>query len=268
MPELPELEAIAARLTEHLAGKIIQDIEVLNHLVIHGMTVDEFVSGIRKQDFSTIRIGGRFILMELTNGFDIAVNPMLTGKFRVTKPNKQPRKTDVLAFKMSGFTLWYYDLKQMSRVYLTKHGEYSVLAGFDDQGPSALDPEVTLKVFKKRLKRHRGQIKNVLRNQKFLTGIGNAYADEILLYAGILPFRRKSTLSDSEIDKLHESMKQVLTRYRELLSDWTLERLSREKRDFLMIHGKGGELCPLCGGRVSEITANRFKTNYCQTCQN
>jgi formamidopyrimidine-DNA glycosylase len=155
----------------------------------------------------------------------------------------------------------------MSRVYLTKHGVYSILAGFEEQGPSALDPDVTLQVFKKRFRRHRGQIKNVLRNQKFLTGIGNAYADEILLYAGILPFRRKSTLSDSEIAKLYESMKQVLSRYRDLLSDWTLDQLSREKRNFLMIHGKGGKVCSLCGGRISEVTANRFKTNYCQTCQ-
>jgi formamidopyrimidine-DNA glycosylase len=267
LPELPELNAIAARLREHLRGKIVRDIDVLNHLVIHGTTIDEFVSGIREQEFSNVRVDGRFIIMELTNGLDISLNPMLAGKFRITRPNKQPRKSDVLAFKMDGFTLWYYDLKQMSRVYLTKHGEYSILAGFDEQGPSSLNPDVTLRVFKKRLKRHRGQIKNILRNQKFLTGIGNAYADEILLYSGILPFRRKSTLSDSEIDKLYESMKQVLTRYRELLSNWTLEQLSREKRDFLMIHGKGGELCPLCGGRVSEVTANRFKTNYCQACQ-
>jgi formamidopyrimidine-DNA glycosylase len=267
MPELPELEAIAARLTESLTGKLIQEIQVFNHIIIHGTTIDEFRAGIRRQKFSKVIVIGRFILMELDNGLDIAVNPMLAGKFRMTKPGKQARKTDILAFEMDEFTLWYYDQKQMSRVYLTKHGVYSILAGFEEQGPSALDPDVTLQVFKKRFRRHRGQIKNVLRNQKFLTGIGNAYADEILLYAGILPFRRKSTLSDSEIAKLYESMKQVLSRYRDLLSDWTLDQLSREKRNFLMIHGKGGKVCSLCGGRISEVTANRFKTNYCQTCQ-
>jgi formamidopyrimidine-DNA glycosylase len=267
VPELPELDAIAARLTESLAGKTIQEIEVFNHIVIHGMTIDEFTSGIRGENFSNVLIIGRFIIMELTNGLDIALNPMLAGRFRITKPTKQARKSDILAFRMDEFTLWYYDRKQMSRVYLTKHGEYSSLAGFDEQGPSALDPDVTLEVFKKRFKRHRGQIKNVLRNQRFLTGIGNAYADEILLYAGILPFRRKSTLSGEEISRLFESMKKVLTRYRDLLSNRRLVELSREKRDFLMIHGKSGEVCPLCGGRVSEITANRFKTNFCQTCQ-
>jgi formamidopyrimidine-DNA glycosylase len=267
MPELPELAAIAARLTESLVGKTIRSLEVHNHIVIHGITVDEFSASVKGQKVLTVRIAGRFIIIELTNGFDIIVNPMLAGKFRITKSNIQPRKADILAFKLGEFILWYYDRKQMSRIYLTKHGEYSILAGFGEQGPSALDPEVTLEVFKGRLKRHRGQIKNILCNQRFLTGIGNAYADEILLYAGILPLRRKATLSNREIENLFFSMKNVLTRYRDLLSNWTLEELRSEKREFLMIHGKGGEVCPLCGGRISEITANRFKTNYCQTCQ-
>jgi formamidopyrimidine-DNA glycosylase len=267
LPELPELAALSTRLTESLAGRTIQEVRVYNHIVIHGMTVDRFISGIKGHEVHKVRVDGRFMIIELSHGFDIALNPMLAGRFRITKMNTKPRKTDILAFQTDDFTLWYYDRKQMSRVYLTKYGEYSILAGFEEQGPSALDPGVTFEVFKDRLKRRRGQIKNVLRNQRFLTGIGNAYADEILLYAGILPFRKKSTLSDAEILNLYSSMKQVLTRYRDLLSDWTLDQLGSERRDFLMIHGKGGEVCPLCGGRISEITANRFKTNYCQSCQ-
>jgi formamidopyrimidine-DNA glycosylase len=107
----------------------------------------------------------------------------------------------------------------------------------------------------------------VLQNQRFVKGIGNAYADEILLYAGLLPFRRRSSLSEAEVDRLYSAMTNVLGRYREMLSTRNLEELGPEKRDFLMIHGKGGGICPLCGGRVSEITANRFKTSYCQSCQ-
>ena len=77
----------------------------------------------------------------------------------------------------------------MSRVYLVKGSDYSQVAEFNDRGPSALDRELKLAEFKQHLKHRRGQIKNILRNQKFVKGIGNAYADEILLYAGILPFR-------------------------------------------------------------------------------
>jgi formamidopyrimidine-DNA glycosylase len=62
-------------------------------------------------------------------------------------------------------------------------------------------------------------------------------------------------------------MKKVLARIRDVLSGRSLDEIAIEKRDFLMVHNRGGGICPLCGGRVSEIKANRFKTNYCQTCQ-
>jgi formamidopyrimidine-DNA glycosylase len=107
----------------------------------------------------------------------------------------------------------------------------------------------------------------VLRNQSFVKGIGNAYADEILLYAGILPFRRRYTLSDTETKNLYLAMKKVLSRIRDIMSERSLDEIAIEKRDFLMVHNRRGKICPLCGGRVSEVTANRFKTNYCQTCQ-
>jgi formamidopyrimidine-DNA glycosylase len=155
----------------------------------------------------------------------------------------------------------------MGRVYLVPSGDYSGVAGFGGRGPSALDPDLTLDVFKERLRHRRGQIKNVLRNQSFVKGIGNAYADEILVYAGILPFRKKSTLTKDEIERLYDSMRKVLTRILDVLSGRSLDEIATEKRDFMMVHNRGGGICPLCGGRVSEVKANRFKTNYCQTCQ-
>jgi len=128
-----------------------------------------------------------------------------------------------------------------------------------------LDPELKLAEFKQHLKRRRGQIKNILRNQKFVKGIGNAY--EILLYAGILPFRKKSSLSDEEAEQLYDAMRNVLMKFKGILEKRSLDEIALEKRDFMMIHNRGGGICPLCGGRISEVTANRFKTNYCQMCQ-
>jgi formamidopyrimidine-DNA glycosylase len=155
----------------------------------------------------------------------------------------------------------------MGRVYLVERGNYSDVAGFPDRGPSALDPALTPDVFKKRLRKHNGQIKNVLRNQRFVKGIGNAYADEILLFAGVLPFRRRSTLTEQEVEKLYESMRRVLSKFKDILMKRPINEIALEKRDFLMIHGKHKGICPLCGNRVSEVRSNRFLTNYCQTCQ-
>jgi formamidopyrimidine-DNA glycosylase len=266
MPELPELEVIADRLTQELTGSVVQAVIVHDHIVIHGMTAGEFEERALGEAFHSFRPDGKFIIMEMDK-HDLIVNPMLTGRFRLLKKHRTPTKTDMFSVKTPTGTLWYYDRKRMGRAYLVTKGEYSNVAGFSGRGPSALDPTLTLDVFKDRLRRHRGQIKNVLRNQRFVKGIGNAYADEILLYAGILPFRRRSTLNDEEVVKLFESMRTVLARVLEIISNRKLSELGTEKRDFLMIHNRGGGMCPLCGGRVSEVTANRFKTSYCQTCQ-
>lgn len=74
-------------------------------------------------------------------------------------------------------------------------------------------------------------------------------------------------MSEKEIEATYEAMRKTLPRYLEILRKRALKDIGSDKRDFLMVHGKGGSICPLCGGRVSEVTANRFKTNYCQSCQ-
>jgi len=195
------------------------------------------------------------------------LNLMLTGRLKVISRHKRPTSYDMVSFQTDDLTLWYSDAKKMGRIYLVNKSDYSQVADFEGRGPSALDSELTLDIFKKQLKRHNGQMKNVLRNQRFVKGIGNAYADEILLYSGILPFRKRSSLTNDEVEKLYQAMNKVLSRIREILSKRSLDEIAIEKRAFLMVHNRGGEICPLCGGRVSEVTANRFKTNYCQTCQ-
>lgn len=266
MPELPELEVISLRLAEVLEGAVINSVKVHNHIVIHGLPVEEFEALALGESFQLFQPDGKFLIMKLSK-HDLVVNPMLTGRFRVLQKRRTPTKTDMFSIETDKGALWYYDRKKMGRAYLVSKSDYSNVAGFAERGPSALDPSLTLNKFKERLRRHRGQIKNVLRNQRFVKGIGNAYADEILLYAGILPFRRRSTLNDEEVVKLYEAMTTVLSRVLEIISKRELSELGTEKRDFLMVHNRGGGMCPLCGGRVSEVTANRFKTNYCQTCQ-
>jgi len=267
MPEIPELEAIAQRLTEAFSGKTIRGLSVHNHLVIHGTTVERFEGLPTGKVFQSFDADGKFIIAGMSDSLQIVINPMLTGRFRISTRPRKPLKSDVLSVSTDGPTLWYDDRKFMSRVYLVSGGDYKQVAGFIGRGPSALDPELTLESFRTHIRSFHGQTKNVIQNQRFVKGIGNAYADEILLYAGILPFRRRGSLDDGEMERLYVAMRSVLGRYRDMLSTRSLIDLGPEKRDFLMIHGKGGGICPLCGGRISEVTANRFKTNYCQNCQ-
>ncbi|TFF91187.1 hypothetical protein EU545_05180 [Candidatus Thorarchaeota archaeon] len=267
MPELPELEVIAIRLSERLAGKRVKSVSVHNGIVIHAITPNEFVEEITDTCLLSCSVDGKFVLLNLTDNKTIVINPMLAGRFRIEDSQRKVLKRDIFVLQFKRDRLLYNDSKRMSRVYLVLDDDFSIVKGFKGRGPSALAEGLTEGTFIHRIKKFRGQIKNVLTNQRFITGIGNAYADEILLYAGILPFRQRATLSVAETITLYEAIRKVLSRYQGMMLKKTLHELATERRDFLMIHGKGGSICPLCGGRISEVTANRFKTNYCQTCQ-
>ena len=267
MPELPELETIAFKLNETMVGLEIERVKVYNHIILYGNTVEYFEKEIVGKSFNFFKADGKFIIAGLSEKLEIIINPMLTGRIRVARIPRKPIKEDAIAIYTEEGSLWYSDRKKMGRVYLVRKGNYSEVADYQGRGPSALDPDLTIEEFRLRIKRHNGQIKNILRNQRFVKGIGNAYADEILLFAGILPFRRRASLAPEEVDSLFNAMKKVLSKFKDILMKRPLNEIALEKRDFLMVHGKHKGICPLCGNRVSEVTSNRFKTNYCQTCQ-
>ena len=100
----------------------------------------------------------------------------------------------------------YRDPTQMGKVYLLPAGVDRPCPGWatDEIGPDADDPDLTLEAWRERIRRHPGELKNLLRNQAFVAGIGNAYSDEILHAARLLPFRKRSTLAAEEVDALYD----------------------------------------------------------------
>jgi formamidopyrimidine-DNA glycosylase len=145
------------------------------------------------------------------------------------------------------------------------------IPGWTETGPEPFD--LRLDEFRHRLKPHRGEIKGVLTRGKAVAGIGNAYADEICFAAQIHPYRKRTTLSEEEIARLYEAMQSVLTdaiaTLRERIGTGTGKSFAfpGEIRDFLAVHGKGGDPCPVCGSVISEIKARHRLTNFCRTCQ-
>jgi formamidopyrimidine-DNA glycosylase len=180
---------------------------------------------------------------------------------------------DVLVLALAdGSELRYHDAVDMGKLYLA--GDLDQIPTYADQGPEADDPELTLELFEQRLRKHRGEIKWILTNQRFLAGIGNAYADEILWRARIYPFRKRPKLSEDQIAVLYTSMRETLSEAIETLraryavaSAADALATDVEYRDFLAIHGKPGAACPRCGGTVSEVKRERRATHFCRTCQ-
>jgi formamidopyrimidine-DNA glycosylase len=124
-----------------------------------------------------------------------------------------------------------------------------------------------LDVFRKRLRRFRDELKDLLRNQEFLAGIGNAYSDEILFEARLLPLRRRASLKPEEEEALYNAIPLVLSRAVEaILANPSYEE-SKQDRSFMAVHMKGGKTCPRCGHRISQLGSNREPLNFCRGCQ-
>jgi formamidopyrimidine-DNA glycosylase len=134
-------------------------------------------------------------------------------------------------------------------------------------GPEADDPDLSIDGWRTRIRRHPGELKNLLRNQAFVAGIGNAYSDEILHAARLLPFRKRSSLADEEVDELYRATRSTLERAVDTLRRRVPPTFEHQVRDFLAVHDKGGQPCPRCGTRITEIRPGGMITSYCRGCQ-
>jgi formamidopyrimidine-DNA glycosylase len=266
MPELPDLEVIREFLAPRLTGVEIVSVEVRRSLVMRDLAgggVAERLPGCR---FTGVMRRGKFLLFPLDDGTWLAVNPMLAGRIRYGEPLPRHRVRDALVLGLAdGREFRYHDAKDMGKVYLT--ADLDEIPTFGELGPDATDPDLTLDLFRERLRRHHGEIKGVLTNQRFVAGIGNAYADEICWRAGIYPFRRRPSLDDIEVSQLYSAMREVLRDAIEILRERVGEAIDVEVRDFLSIHGRTGSPCPKCAMEISKVTRQRRTTNFCRTCQ-
>jgi len=266
MPELPDLEVIREFLAPRIVGIPIVSVQVRRPIVVRNLLGGDMADHLVGQRFTDVGRRGKFLLLPLHDGATLVIHPMLAGRIRYGQPLPRHRARDALVLRLAdGCELRYHDAKDMGKVYLTD--DLTQVPTFVSQGPEATDPDLTLEVFRQRLGRHRGEIKGVLTNQTFVAGIGNAYADEICWHAGLYPFRRRPSLTDDEVARLHSALRTVLAEAMETLRARVGEAIDVEVRDFLAVHGKAGQPCPRCGSPISEVKRARRATNFCRTCQ-
>jgi formamidopyrimidine-DNA glycosylase len=154
----------------------------------------------------------------------------------------------------------------LGKLYLVAADGLDDIPGWPEMGPDADDPELTLDAFRQRIRRHPGELKPLLRNSRFVAGIGNAYSDEILWEARLAPFRRRSTLTDADVERLYEAMRRVLADATERLRALVPPEIQTQHREFLQVHLRGGQPCPRCGRELRQI-GGREATTFCRTCQ-
>jgi formamidopyrimidine-DNA glycosylase len=269
MPELPDLEVAKNVLNRTLTGRTIEEVEIGSPVLLRRPTAEVFTSELQNRSLKKFSRFGKFLIFHFKPPAHLYINFMLAGRLRLQSPSDSKQKKMGFRFQLdNSMDFRYLDAKNMGKLYLLlKDESTSLIPGFDDQGPDALDPNLTLEVYRQRIRKFQAVIKHVLVNQRFIAGLGNAYADEILFVAHVLPFRKRSTLTDSEIEALFFATKSVLQNAIYTISTRAGDTLQFEIRDFLQVHGKGSESCPVCGTIVSSVKSGVRVANFCRGCQ-
>ncbi len=267
MPEAPELEVVKDFLIERAVGVRIDSARVLKPSVVRSIA-GNFEDDIVGRTIEDALRAGKFLTLALNGDRLAVVNPMLTGGFQWSNTADRIFKRTCFILTLSnGSELRYIDDRQMGRVYYVSRDQMGQIPQYAEMGPDALDEPLSLGEFKERLRPFRGEIKGILTRGRVISGIGNAYVDEILWEAEIYPFRKKRDLSDDDLQRILDSASRVMSEAVRQVRDAMGGDIHRKRRDFLKVHNRSGEPCPRCGANISQLTANQRITSYCRACQ-
>ncbi|HUQ17592.1 MAG TPA: DNA-formamidopyrimidine glycosylase family protein [Candidatus Saccharimonadales bacterium] len=260
MPEWPELRVMQERIAAALVGKTVVAVRLGDPIVLRALRpVDELLVG---RMLRAVEHHGKLVLFRFDETL-MTVNPMLTGLFSLQPVGAKVTKDTRLRLEFEGGTeLRYRDDVRMGKVYVGVPAP-----GLADIGPDAGTLDWSDAEFAQRAKVKRSEVRNLLQDQSFVSGIGNAYADEILWDARLHPKRRIGSLSGEELDRLHRSLRSVIARgLVEVEAGMPLE-LGKKPRDHLRVRGRAGSACPRCGTALMRRRKGLDDVDLCPTCQ-
>ncbi len=276
MPELPEVEALAAFLCERATGHAVAHAYPAAISVLK--TYDPPLTALAGHVVSDVSRHGKFL--DVSAGapgggapLHLVMHLARAGwlRWREQIPPQPPRPgKGPLAFRLilddgSGFDLTEAGTQKRLAVYLVR--DPMDVPGVASLGPDPLDPSFTEQSLAALLAGRRTQIKGVLRDQHIIAGIGNAYSDEVLHAARMSPFKVASSLTPDQVRLLYDAIVTTLTDASKRAAGVAAGDLKAEKKTGLRVHGKPGQPCPVCGDTIREVSFADSALQYCPTCQ-
>jgi formamidopyrimidine-DNA glycosylase len=270
MPELPEVETIAADVRPHLQGATIIRARLLKTDVLRRIRRPAFERGLAGRRVITVGRRAKHLVFELDDGARLVIQPRMTGAMLVDRDNADPYT--VLRLELdSGKTARFRDVRRLGVILLLDGRAWS---RYDAAiGPEPLDPAFTPERLGSILSGTKTAVKKAIMDQKRLAGVGNIYASEACWIAGIDPSRPSGRLAAAELARLHAAIVDVLTRA--IANRGTTVRDYRtgtgEPGEFqgrLAVYDRAGEPCLRCGTRIALTHALDGRATYfCHRCQ-
>jgi formamidopyrimidine-DNA glycosylase len=270
MPELPEVESLAAFLREHAVGRAIARIDVA--AISSLKTYDPPITALNGLTVTGIARHGKFIDLDV-DGLHLVIHLARAGWLRwkdalppaPPRPGKGPLALRVHLDDGSGFDLTEAGTQKRLAVYVVR--DAAEVPGVASLGPDPLADGFTVDTLKGILDGRRTQIKGLLRDQSVIAGIGNAYSDEVLHVARMSPFKLAASFTDEDVATLYDAIVRTLGDAVERSRGLAAKDLKGEKKEGLRVHGRAGQKCPVCGDTIREVSFADSALQYCPTCQ-
>ncbi|CAN5845552.1 Fpg/Nei family DNA glycosylase [soil metagenome] len=270
MPELPEVQALVDFLGRRAVGRVVTDVELGSIAVLK--TFDPPPDSLVGRPVDGVRRHGKFVDLEV-DGTHLVFHLARAGWLRWSdqvpatriRPGKSPIALRVRLDDGSGFDLTEAGTRKGLAAYVVQ--DPGGVPGVATLGPDPLAQDFTREAFGELLAGRRTQIKGLLRDQRVLAGVGNAYSDEVLHAARLSPFALAATLRDEQVDTLYAALRRVLTDAVHVASGKPAAELKDAKRAGMAVHGRAGQACPVCGDTVLEVRFADSAMQYCPTCQ-
>ncbi|SEL82772.1 formamidopyrimidine-DNA glycosylase [Blastococcus sp. DSM 46786] len=268
MPELPEVEALAAFLRENAVGHVLARADLAAVQAIK--TFDPPLSALAGLEITGAARHGKFLDLDVS-GLHLVVHLARAGWLHwrenlpsaPPKPGKGPLALRVHLDDGNGFDLTEQGTRKGLAVYVVRSP--AEVPGVARLGPDAL--EVDRETFTRLMAGRSGQLKGALTDQTLVAGIGNAYSDEILHAARLSPFKMADKLTDDDLVRLFDAVRATLTGALGRQVGQRAATMKGEKRSGLQVHARTGLPCPVCADTVREVSFADTSLQYCPTCQ-
>ncbi|MHB8437863.1 MAG: bifunctional DNA-formamidopyrimidine glycosylase/DNA-(apurinic or apyrimidinic site) lyase [Acidimicrobiales bacterium] len=278
MPELPEVETIRRDLEKEVVGRRIKAVEVKGKRTVRRhKTSTEFRSRLEGHKVASVRRAGKYLLIGIDDTDVLVVHLGMSGQLLRAKGPKDPlvRHTHVVVTFTQGGQLRFVDPRTFGEMFVTTPSELGAAVpelahlGFDP-----LEDVMSWAQFGVMLHQRQSALKTLLTDQKFVAGIGNIYADEILFAAGLRWDRSSDSLSAQEVRRLYRAMVETLTEAVKArgssLADEQYRDLYGEVGDYQgqhQVYDREGQACRRCRATIVRARVGGRSTYYCEHCQ-
>jgi len=270
VPELPEVQALVDFLAERTSGLAVAGVELASFSVLK--TFDPPPSALAGGPVDGVSRHGKFLDLDI-DGIHLVFHFARAGWLRwsdelpktVVRPGKSLIALRVRLSDGSGFDLTEAGTKKSLAAYIVR--DPREVPGIARLGPDPLAADFSLETFAGMLEGRRTQVKGLLRDQEFLAGVGNAYSDEILHVARLSPFAIAGSLPPEAVANLYAALRDSLSGAVLAASGKPARELKDAKREGMRVHGRTGQVCPVCGDTVREVSFADSSLQYCATCQ-